>query len=106
MIPPRINPHTQTPTYKRWNNPAFAGGKFYLAVLLPSEMRARRIFKRASEAEKYAVKLHAAACRLYDERQSSLAEPAATAANAFPTHDVQVDAMHEMDAGKALSELP
>lgn len=81
---PRINPHIENPTYKRWNHPTFSGGKFYLAVWLPSGMRARRIFKRATEAEKYARKLHATACRLYDQH---ICSPGGPAAEAIPTRE-------------------
>ena len=63
-----INPHMLKPAAKRWNNPRFAGGKMYLAVLLPAGLRCRRVFKSASEAESYAARLFSVARRLYDQR--------------------------------------
>lgn len=63
-----INPHMLEPRAKRWNNPRFAGGKLYLAVLVPVGLRSRRLFKRASEAFDYAAKLKARCEKLYDER--------------------------------------
>lgn len=61
-----INPHLLRAGSKRWNNPRFAGGKFYLAVLLPAALRARRVFKRASDAETYAERIIVRWRRLYD----------------------------------------
>jgi len=69
VIPARhmINPHLLTPDSKRWNNPRFAGGKLYFAVLKGGIIvRARRLFKRGAEAEGYASRLKARWIRLYD----------------------------------------
>jgi hypothetical protein len=46
-------------TYKKQFEPRFAGGKYYIAVLSGNgyAQRARRIFKRASEAQIYADRL-------------------------------------------------
>jgi len=54
--------------YKRQNYPQFAGGKYYIAVLAGDGFvkHAARIFKRASEAEAYAIRLRARWMRLYD----------------------------------------
>jgi hypothetical protein len=58
-----INPYMLEPTYKRVNNPAFSGGKYYRPVV---GRPLRRIFRRASEAEKHAKRAHALWCQLYD----------------------------------------
>jgi hypothetical protein len=63
-----INPQLLGTKTKRWNDPRFAGGKYYLAVLAGEGFvkAAHRIFKRASDAEAYAVRLRLRWMRLYD----------------------------------------
>jgi hypothetical protein len=58
-----INPHQIEPKYKRVNNPRFAGGHYYMPLV---GHFTRRSFRRASEAETYAKRVHARWCRLYD----------------------------------------
>ena len=62
-----INPGDLRPTYKKWFEPRFAGGKFYIPVLVGNNqvLRARRTFKRASEAQTYADRLLATWKRVY-----------------------------------------
>ncbi len=67
-VKPMVNPHMLVAGSKRWNDARFAGGKIYYAVLKAGGviLRARRIWKRASEAEAYAGRLKARWERLYD----------------------------------------
>lgn len=62
-----INPNMLKPGVKRWNEPRFAGGKFYIPVLVGDGkvVRARRTFKRNSEAQAYAERLLATWKRVY-----------------------------------------
>jgi hypothetical protein len=62
------NPYLMDAKAKRQNNPRFAGGKYYLALLSGDGYvkHAARIFKRSSEAEEYAIRLRARWMRLYD----------------------------------------
>lgn len=71
------NPYLLDAKWKKWNKPQFAGGKIYLAVLTGEggAFRARRIFKRASEAEVYAVRLRNRWMRLYDAAVSAMSRP-------------------------------
>lgn len=57
------NPHLITPRYLRVNDVRFAGGHFYRPLV---GHLTRRVFRRASEAERYAMNVHARWCRLYD----------------------------------------
>jgi len=70
-----INPNMFAPKSKRWDDPHFAGGKIYFALLAgPVVLRARRIFKRASEAETYAARLKERWIRLYDAAVVAMVE--------------------------------
>ena len=62
------NPYLLDAKYKRWRDPRFFGVKYYLAVISGDgyAKASRRIFKRASEAEAYAIRLRARWMRLYD----------------------------------------
>ena len=71
-----INPYLLDAKYKKWNNPRFAGGKMYMPVLSGDgyAKASRRLFKRASEAEAYAIRLRHRWMRLYD---AAVKEPTA-----------------------------
>lgn len=58
-----INPRRLTATYKRVNDPRFAGGRYYQPFL---HKRTCRTFRRASEALAYVERLQARWIRLYD----------------------------------------
>jgi len=62
-----IDPNGLRAGYKRWNNPRFAGGKFYIPVLIGSGaiLRTRRVFTRASEADAYSKKILGVWKRVY-----------------------------------------
>ena len=72
-----INPNKLEATRKRWNNPRFAGGKFYLAVLSGGgyAKAARKVFARASDAEGYAERLRQRWIRLYAVAIVRMMEP-------------------------------
>lgn len=62
------NPYLLDAKYKKWNNPTFAGGKVYMPILSGGgwSRACRRVFKRASEAETYAIRVRDRWMRLYD----------------------------------------
>ena len=62
------NPYLLDARYKKQYHPQFAGGKYYVALLSGDGYvkLARSIFKRASEAEAYAIRLRGRWMRLYD----------------------------------------
>ena len=68
-----FNPHLVEPKYKKWRDPSFASGKIYLPFL---HKPTRRVFGRASEAERYAQRIHARWCRLYDAVINAMVEQA------------------------------
>jgi hypothetical protein len=57
-----INPNLLEPKYKRVNSYQFAGGHKYFPLV---HHFTRRNFRRATEAEIYAKRVHARWCRLY-----------------------------------------
>ncbi len=66
-----LNPHMFEPKFRKWADPRFAGGKMYFPII----SRMTRIsFKRASEAERYAARVHARWCRLYDAAVLAMVE--------------------------------
>ena len=69
-----INPTLLKTRSVKQNHQMFAGGKYYLALLFgPGYTRAtRRVFKRASEAEKYANRAKARWERLYKAAISAM----------------------------------
>ena len=73
------NPHLLKTAVKREHDPRFAGGKYYLPVLHGHgyARAARRLFKRASEAESYASRLRDRWVRLYDAAVAAMLEPTA-----------------------------
>ena len=75
-----INPKLLRADSKRWNNPGFASGKIYLAVLIGGGVifRARRTFQRASEAKTYAERLLKVWLRVYPLFVKWSAEPQQT----------------------------
>ena len=68
------NPYLLDAKVKRWNNPRFAGGKVYMPMLVGDGFAkpTRRMFKRASEAEAYAIRARARWMRLYDAEVARL----------------------------------
>jgi hypothetical protein len=70
-----INPSKLTPMRKKWFSHQFVGEKFYLAVLSGAgyAKACHRIFKRATEAEAYAVRVQARWVRLYEAMIVSMA---------------------------------
>ena len=70
------NPYLLDAKYKNWRDPRFIGGKVYLPLIVGDgyAKAARRVFKRASEAEAYAVRLRDRWLRLYD---AAVKEPTA-----------------------------
>lgn len=72
-----INPHKLNARHIKQHHPRFAGGKFYLALLSGAgyAKTAARIFKRASEAEEYAVRLRDRWVRLYDAAVLAMSRP-------------------------------
>lgn len=70
-----INPYLLDAKYKKWFNPQFAGGKVYMPVLSGGgwAKACRRVFKRASEAEAYSIRVRDRWMRLYDAEVHRLA---------------------------------
>lgn len=66
-----INPNRFEPKYKKSLSPRFAGGKMYVPFI---GKPLGRQFRRASEAEAYAKRIHARWCRLYNAAVLALAE--------------------------------
>jgi hypothetical protein len=62
-----INPKLFRPSYKPWNDGRIVSDKYYIPVLIGIGMilRARKTFRRASEAKEYAARLHAVWLRVY-----------------------------------------
>lgn len=74
------NPHLLTPIYKKQMDPHFAGNKYYLAAFRGAQFfLTRRKFRRASEAETYASRIHARWIRLYDAAIVAMSVPEPTA---------------------------
>ncbi len=64
------NPYLLDAKYKQWIDPRFMGGKVYLALIVGDgyARAARRIFKRASLAEAYAIRLRDRWLSMYDAK--------------------------------------
>lgn len=76
MMTNLINPNNLQAKHKKWLDPRFAGGKFYMPFLSgPGFTRGcRRVFKRASEAEAYGQRVRERWIRLYEAAISAMAE--------------------------------
>lgn len=63
-----VNPHRLEAKSLQWNNPRFAGGKVYHAVLSGGGYinRCRHIFKRPSQAKAHAEKLRLYLVKRYE----------------------------------------
>ena len=83
------NPYLLDARYKKQYYPQFAGGKYYVALLSGDGYTrlARRIFKRASEAEAYAIRLRGRWMRLYDAAVAAMStrEPTASVSSGSET---------------------